>query len=31
VLPEVDRLTEIDKSNKFKMTAAAILNSVYCS
>jgi len=31
VLPEVDRLTKIDKNNKFKMAAAAVLNSVYRS
>jgi len=29
VLPEVDCLTKIDKNNKFKMAAVAILNSVY--
>jgi len=29
VLPEVNRLTKIDKNNKFKMTAATILNFVY--
>jgi len=31
VLPEVDHLTKIDKNHKFKMAAAAILNSVYRS
>jgi len=28
MLPEIDRMTKIDKNNKFKMAAAAILNSV---
>jgi len=28
---EVDRMTKIDNSNKFKMAATAILNSVYRS
>jgi len=31
LLPEVDRVTKIDKNNKFKMAAAAILNFVYRS
>jgi len=31
VLPEVDRVTKIDKNNKFKMAAAAISYSVYRS
>jgi len=31
LLPEVDRVTKIDKSNRFKMAAAAILKSVYRS
>jgi len=31
LLPDVDRVTKIDKNNKFKMAAATILNSVYCS
>jgi len=31
VLLEVDRVTKIDKNNKFKMAAAAILNSVHRS
>jgi len=29
LLPEVDHVTKFDKSNKFKMASAAILNSVY--
>jgi len=31
LLPEVDRVTKIAKNNKFKTTAAAILNFVYRS
>jgi len=31
LLPEVDRMTKIDKNNKFKMAAAAILNFIYRS
>jgi len=31
MLPKVDRVTKIDKNNKFKMAAAAILNFVYRS
>jgi len=29
--PEIDRLTKMDKNNKFKMAAAAILNFIYRS
>jgi len=29
--PEMDHLTKMDKNNKFKMAAAAILNFIYCS
>jgi len=29
--PEIDHLTEMDKNNKFKMVAAAIMNFIYCS
>ena len=31
LLPKVDRVTNIDKNNKFKMAVVAILNSVYRS
>jgi len=31
LLPEVDHVAKIDKNNKFKMAADAILNSVYRS
>jgi len=29
--PEIDHLTKMDKNNKFKMAAAAILNFIYRS
>jgi len=31
LLPEMGRLTKINKNNKIKMAAAAILNLIYCS
>jgi len=31
LLPEMERLTKMNENNKFKMTAAAILNLIYRS